>query len=65
MVDEMKRPKYPKRVPRMKPPAIGPIVCPMSITVSRKPVDVPMNSDGANSVISAQVGAVAVAKPNP
>ena len=62
---DINRPKYPKLVPRMNPPTIGPIVCPMSITVSKKPVEVPMNSDGASSVIRAGVDAVAVANPNP
>src|SRR5271157_2298112 len=64
-VGDRNRPKYPKLVPRMNPPIIGPIVCPTSIIVSRKPVEAPTNWLGASSVIKGHVDAVAVAKPNP
>lgn len=65
MVDERNSPTYPRLVPKINPPTIGPIVCPISIIVSRKPVEVPTNWLGTSSVIRGHVDAVTVAKPNP
>jgi len=65
MLIERKTPVYCRFVASIKPLTMGPIVCPTSIIVSRKPMDVLTSSLGVSSLIKAGVEAAAVAKPNP
>lgn len=64
-VSEENKPTYLKPVANINPLIIGPRVCPTSIIVLRKPIDVPTNSLAASSLIKAGVEAITVAKPNP
>jgi hypothetical protein len=47
MVGDRNSPTYPRFVPKINPLIMGPTVCPISIIVSRKPVEAPTNRLGA------------------
>ena len=58
-------PTYCRLVASINPLMIGPRVCPTSIIVLRKPMDVPTRLAGANSLISGDVEDITIAKPSP
>ena len=64
-LNEENIPKYCRLVPSINPLTIGPRVCPTSIIVLRKPMDVPTRCLGASSLISGDVDEITIAKPRP
>ena len=62
---EAKSPVYSKDEARTNPLTIGPTVCPMSIVVTRNPIDEPTRPEGTNSLISGEVDEITIAKPKP
>lgn len=65
VANERKTPVWWRLDAKTKPVTPPPIVCPMSIVVSRNPIEVPTSSFGARSHISGEVEAVTVANPKP
>ena len=60
-----KDPAYARFVVSIRPVMRGPIVWPMSIVMSRKPMAVPVSFIGARSLTKAGVEEVTIAKPIP
>ena len=62
---EEKSAVYRRLIARIIPLIIGPTVCPTSIIILRKPIDVPTKSQGTSSQMRAEVDEITIAKPNP
>ena len=64
-VNDVNSPLYCKTVARITPLIMGPIACPISIMVLKKPIDVPTRLLGVNSHIRGAVEEITMAKPKP
>ena len=64
-VKEVNSPLYCKTVARITPLIMGPIACPISIIVLKKPIDVPTGVSAVASHIIGAVEEIAMAKPKP
>ena len=63
MVRDVNSPVYARVVARIMPLIMGPRVCPMSIMVFKKPMDVPIKFGGVSSHIKGAVEEITRAKP--
>lgn len=64
-VKEENSPLYCRILARITPLIIGPIVCPTSIMVLKKPMDVPIKLEGVSSHMSGAVEEITMEKPKP
>src|SRR5271169_4112861 len=65
IVNEVNKPLYWKTDAKITPLIMGPTVCPTSIIVLKKPIDVPTGMFEVNSHINGAVEETAIAKPKP
>ena len=64
-LSEAKSAVYCRLTERISPLIMGPSVCPTSIVVLKKPIDVPAKPLGTSSKMSAEVDEITIEKPNP